>query len=47
MDMCPRFSVLCCPVVGSGFAAGRSPVQGVLPNVKKSIHKFRKSNSES
>jgi len=32
--MCVRlFSVLCC--VGSGLATGRSPIQGVLPNIQK------------
>jgi len=30
MDVCLRFSVLCCPVC-RGLASGRSPVQVVLP----------------
>jgi hypothetical protein len=30
MDVCLRFPVLC----GRGLASGRSPVQGVLPNVQ-------------
>jgi hypothetical protein len=37
--------VLSC--VGTDSATGRHPVQGVLPNVQKYIHKFQKSNSES
>jgi hypothetical protein len=37
--------VLSC--VGSGLATGRSPVQGVPPDVQKYICNFRKSNSES
>jgi len=32
MDVCLRFSVLL-SCVGRGLASGRSPVQGVLPNV--------------
>jgi len=36
--------VLSC--VGSGLAMDWSPVQGVLPNVQKWIHKFQKSNYE-
>jgi len=40
------FSVLL-SCVGSGIAVGRSPIQGILPNVQKQIHKFQKSNSES
>jgi len=27
--------------VGSGLATGQPPVQGVLPNIQKQIHKFR------
>jgi hypothetical protein len=39
------YVVLSC--VGRDLATGCSPVQGVLPNVQKLIHKFQKSNSES
>jgi len=40
----PFCVVLSC--VDSGLVTGQSPVQGVLPNVQKQIHKFQKSNSE-
>jgi hypothetical protein len=36
MDVCPHFSVLCCPdlCVGRGLASGQSPIQGVLLTVR-------------
>jgi hypothetical protein len=47
MDVRPCFSVLCCPVWVEALRRDDPPVQGVLPNVQKQIHKFHKSNSES
>jgi hypothetical protein len=41
------FSVLHCPVLSSGLETGWFPIQRVLPNIQKQIHKFQKSNSES
>jgi hypothetical protein len=33
LDVCPHFSMLMLPCVDRGFAVGRPPIQGVLPEV--------------
>jgi hypothetical protein len=45
--MCVHVFLCCAVLIDSGLATGRSPIQGVLPDVQKQIHKFQKSNSES
>jgi len=45
MGVCIFCVVLSC--VGSGFVTGWSPIQAILLNVQKHIHKFQKSYSES